>query len=424
MKYLIQLYIVFSCVSVFGQVSEFDFSTYKVPDYKYQSMDFSFDFNGNNSNYFVIVNDPNHFNGNDKHQFKADLFYYFDKNSRKNQSEIRAGISVKPDYSKYRVYPSGSEQKWRFSSSSNMFFDYTSRNYFKKNSFFEYGILNSSNYYYQEKGDYIKKQTRFRTLVKIDMLLGHGRVENITKAWKSYRIYKDLSQQGLLSDMTVSEEEISNLADELVKMSSERYFDFRDKSKKDIKDLFNYLKPTINNDIDGILSINDMFYYGTRYQRYSGKRLSYGFIPSLEYDNFPIGSHNSLYRLVATVKYENFHPVNDKWQRDFKLGIEMSKNIGAALNSYFIDPYMYFGVGYYPTTRTAVRSNINLRSRNVFAGGESSSNLDFGWNTNLYYYISPRFRFDLVFDIRNYPLFSLNREWTYSYRAGVNYAIF
>ncbi|MDA3881010.1 MAG: hypothetical protein PF436_11535 [Prolixibacteraceae bacterium] len=265
---------------------------------------------------------------------------------------------------------------------------------------------------------------------------GHGRIEYVEDAVEAIYILNELIESGYLV-RDLFENDIKQLADRITLLNNERYYDFRLFRKKTIKELAALLvhEGLIDeNNVDVYNTIADYHYYANMHVRQSGQRLKYFLSPFLDKRNImqnEYDRHDSNTGISAAVSYVNFKSINVKWQRDFGINLSASKYKGSSEYIYKTrdntksehdvmeyNGYVYYNIGYYPTTRSYLNISSSIRSRFVSDDFqtetelESSARLSFGG----YYYFSERLRFNANLNF-NYYL----TDYSKSKESSINY---
>ena len=237
--------------------------------------------------------------------------------------------------------------------------------------------------------------------IELPILFGFGRINNITESWRAARMLQEFQKEEHLNHQP-NKQEINDLANILAQRKFTRLFDRRQKTKADLKAIHQVL---INNNLINESNINyfttlsDMWRFGANTERYSGFSMALGFEPQFTkylYQNLePIKSIESTSFLTTylTLKTILEKPISQKLQFSINSNIKYGHIYYQApyattyqhLGLHLI-PYLKIGLGYYPNTRTYVNTNISSNS------GSNKRIVYAQWQSNLYYYISPKTR--------------------------------
>ncbi len=167
--------------------------------------------------------------------------------------------------------------------------------------------------------------------IEIPLYWGKGRIELVNDAWQAANVLKFLRDESLLQKTNVSHEEITNFADRVSEIQQFRNTDFRLESIAEYEALVQYLIE--NNLIDPneyktFAIILDAWRFENFETRRSGKEFKYGIIPQFTgtrqvfYEEHLFSSSRLINyldnpRLLGSVAYNSYRPVNMNWQRDF-----------------------------------------------------------------------------------------------------------
>jgi hypothetical protein len=273
----------------------------------------------------------------------------------------------------------------------NVYWSYTDRYYRKNNWFWEWGnILNHT--LATNKSKYTVWNTTNTNLLAENMFMlgfGKGRIENVTDAQKALYILNDLEQQGLLNSNPTSEN-TRQFAQLITAVNNKRVFDNRRRRIYEFTQIDSFLKAS------GLISVNDIRYFTTindnwvmAYNPYrsSGSNWYIKLVPGggiqknsryfkadgVNNSDKQTSTYTSLMPLLG---YENYKPLNLKWQRNFSTILSFQKkwNSDETRNMYSgsesvskIDTwkwltrlYSRYGLGYFPNNRTAINAYIQM----------------------------------------------------------------
>ncbi len=442
MKQLFLFLMLFISMNLFSQINTYDISKYHIPDHNYRSLVFDFDLSGNGETSKKIKQNSSYKTNTEfDSRFNLGAEYNNSKYTYNKQRDFRIETNIKPSISSF-IDNNNNDKITKFRNDFNLYFIYNNRTYYKNNRYFEIGGNTSNSYKFKNTDKNLDKYESHQFADNIFLYLrhGHGRVENVTNAWIAYRIYEDLDKRALLQDAnSITHEDIDQLADLITIINTERFHDYRIHRLENYKALYNHMAAhTTNNDIEVLMSLNDMYHFAANYRVYntrlSGSRFSYGIMPSLvfqktiktdiePFENLHYGAH-------AEIKYENYKPINEKWQRDFLISILFgAKNLEADNITHDVTNKITYRLSYYPTSRTTISSNITILNNNKYTDDELKlAYASFKWNNLVSYYLSPRvslgFSFAVNGQIDQNENYKDNKSIDYKFSSGIEYLIF
>ncbi len=419
MKNFILVSVMFITANLFGQLdfNNINLNDYKDPDYKYRSLYLYFDLNGKGS--ISIKNDrySDYMSGNGGTGLNLNASCHVVKNSRKKQFSRFTIIGLSPNIHLSKEYNTDVNNKISF------FLTFDNRTYQKyyifKKMFFETDIFLSTYNKAVTDIDGEKGYINSNNNLRLPLMIGFGRIENITSAWHAIRIVEDLQKDGVIKEgASFSEEDIISLANFVTDRNYTRSFDYRKKLKDDIVGLRHSIlsdKVDFNNPL-AYASIFDMWQNGVNTLRRSGYTIAFGLEPGLRLSYFDNDRPNYSIKaldLFLITRLDYARALSKKWQLDFTIELKGGANDVLLSDSRIDDdvtdnlkPRAYsnlsFTVGYFPNTRTSFSSTIKLR------GNMSSPNPDsdiihfnhyFLFDNNLYYYINSRNRLSFHFNV-------------------------
>lgn len=429
-----------------AQLTNFDLSSYKLPEIKRHQLDLNFDFSGrsysNDQNY---RNSTDYYNKSNYVDGDIGLGYSYYKNSSRIQSNQNYRMMINSSFEDRKSENKLLEQSYDI----NGYFSLNSDNrlYFKPTTFFELdfnldvntGISNAENKEYESSSEYNNKSVR----TSVPLLMGFGRIEQIQDARLALYILDELNKKNILSRIP-NNEEILEFSQLISKLKSERFFDSREKKIYELEEVDKFLQSkglVEDNDVKYFSIVNDNWDFAATQIREAGKRLSFGVMPELyyydrfsEYKTITSNSDNEYnkieYGISAIVKYNIEKPINIYWQSSFDISTSVKYLIGSEENvtngfktdlvSPQINSSIYYSLGFYPNTRTNLNLSFRINYNNYF--GEEDINGDkndinhFELNTNsmlhLNYYISRQLKLNA-----NYSVYYNYRETNSEYYA-------
>jgi hypothetical protein len=236
---------------------------------------------------------------------------------------------------------------------------------------------------------------------------GFGRIEDVTNAWNTISILRDFARLDIL-DHNPSDGEIIEIANVISKIKSSRFFDYRLRRIAELKVIDKILKANklINNDgIEYFASLIDM-YYVNRFRRFAGSSFTFGLTPKYSIHKNFVGNEVLLkfYGLGFNIEYKKDKPINLFWQFDTKYALIVNylHNSNSITNvkysSINVYPKVSASLSYYPSTRTQMNSNIEIRYETLIFNDSDfnfdNSNFVFIWGNSVNYYLSPKVRLE------------------------------
>lgn len=266
-----------------------------------------------------------------------------------------------------------------------------------------------------------------RETVRSSVILsaGTGRIQPVTAARRAMDILISLEKYNRLSKKP-TRNQIDSLAKITNTIAFKRFYDRRFKRIYQLEELdkeIGEMGIIDNKDMVYAANLSDIWNYGITYSRGSGSRFEFGIIPLIEYNHEKNNFNNNIrerfinsYGLTGFASWVRQTPLNYQWQSDFSINlnyavyessgqyyntnkIETSKDINSQLLG------LKWTAGYFPNTRTSLQVGpfVNLTAAQIYETQGSINPKDtdvFGMATGLdfksYYYVSPRFRLELL----------------------------
>ncbi len=412
---------------LFGQTNDSNFlKNYKAPDFKFRTLTLRLSSWGEG----VITKE-------NKVSLNFSTNYKVVENTSKKQGTHNLGINVTLNYSEDKtldIY--GAQHNTRL---ANRF----DKKYFLRNNWFygiaDYSSFSISNYY---KHDSITNKYDLGILnINPSFSIGKGRLEPVKYARKAMDIEKMLLKSNLLS-IPLTTEQRTELSNEITQIENKRFFDRRLGRIYQLEAIDSLLKKMEVLNSDGVKyfsTITDAYLYSHHIERYSGKQLELGIIEGLQFWSSQDMAKPARHGTFGFLQFSAYLPKSYRIQHNFKsslaVGYEKTQysQIIEGYKSIFTTAYSF---GYYPSTRTYIDLNI-------FGGADLTNFEGFaGTKLNIYYYLSPNFRFNMTTSIWSRTLNSvmnnysnalsnynfhqegLNTSQDYSFQLGLSYAIF
>lgn len=278
----------------------------------------------------------------------------------------------------------------------------------------------------------------------IPILVGTGRIENVTDMRQAIYIVSSLSKQGILKQH-ISNEKMMEFAQVISTVKNKRFLDYRKHLKREIATVNSYLVDNgyiTDLSSDYFTTLYDYWLYGGLFERKSGLEFKGGLQPHGYYDfnrhTYDSKSTNIGLNALLNIEYEN--PLNLYWQNSASLNLtggiskykskydddkedEQKQKSWALGGSYFW--------GYYPSSRTNI--NIGIIEEYSWARIKQDDYDTFYRKTlssmlrlNFYYYISPQVRLKAEGNIRHENYFSSTSKyrWNGEYIFTLTYSLF
>lgn len=289
----------------------------------------------------------------------------------------------------------------------------------------------------------------------IPMSVGKGRIEQVEDARQAIYILENLDKQGVLN-RKLTTEEIHAFAQTISTVKNKRFLDARLRMIDEITTVDSVL---VNM---GVLSsggapyfttLYDYWMYGDLFSRGSGTVYKVGLTPFINHRNYNNVSDLQSVKLTGTgvtakLSYENEKPLNLYWQQSIWAEASGSYwhskiNLPSDNTSHMVDMGLNgrYTLGYYPTSRTNVNfgfdESLYWGQRTYKDTPEPNDKYTFltsytGAFVDLYYYISPQFRFALnanlglryTDNIKPKQDDPKNLMWTGNFVAKLTYSLF
>ncbi len=426
-----------------AQYTDFDISTYKLPDIKTSNLDFTFDFYHSIVNYKVDLNSTTQLDYNTRNfggLFNT-RFYNF-RNSSNYQGSQSAYINVSPDYNKTSESDGDASKDNDFIVSGNL--SSYNRFYNSSSNFIEVdpSVTYSYNNSYQSSNSTSQRNRQNYFTISAPVSVGHGRIEPVEDARLAVYILDELSKHGRIIKQP-SEAKILELAAEISKIKRKRFFDTRIRRIAELQAVDSFLVANnivSSNDIVYFTQLSDQWDYASGPVRNSGFAVNVGINDEISLSNtkykiiysetFTANDTNRIYEYTtgAFAKMQFSKPLSLFWQTDLSLKLSYDylmtrdpsagSSIAENYNSHVLYPDLSYSLEYLPNSRTSIglsigttyrfttgkRKAIDMLTNNVING--SMSGHDFYTHTGIamYYYFSPQLRLLADWSLNYYNL--------------------
>ncbi|MDL2281784.1 hypothetical protein LJC44_01530 [Parabacteroides sp. OttesenSCG-928-G06] len=371
----------------------FDLKKYYTPDIVRNELDLNF-----NSEGFSNKNDDD-----DTHYLKGDVSGYF--MHLKNTRKFVGQHLTKLRYSGELYKNTENNQK---KNTHDITLEYTniSKIYFPNKMFFHTGGELSTGVNRNKANDIVDKDIFLD--ISIPLMVGYGRIEDVTDARQAIYILDNLSKNKVLK-RTLTEEEVFVFSQIISRVKNKRFLDSRLRLIDEIATVDSFFVDNgliTESSATYFTTLYDYWMYGDRFKRGAGYEIEAGIKPAYSYfySKYGNGSSKNNYPVInaiAAFSYEK--PVNLYWQNSINATLMAqyadykpknaihSKDYQLALSG----TYMW---GYYPTSRTNINMGITETAALVKQKMEDNyGEISRGYiNTSLflkaYYYFSPQLR--------------------------------
>jgi len=458
-----------------AQISHFRLSDYKPPAYVHQSLDFGVNLLGSaNMATSALADTGQSGSKNSSFSFNFNPVYQRFSNSEKYQGNLTAGLQLSPGFSMQKFKPSNSSES-AFQFFSRIQLSTTNRFYIRKGLFIETdpAVTLQSTTYNSNRNLVSGSSNELRNLKErnwapsfngsVQLILGKGRIDEVTDAMLSVYMLQDLAQLGCTSK-SLSKEDVIALATRITQLKNQRFFDSRLQKIREIESIDSLIQQLgIRSTASAayFTSLNDDWDYGQSNLRYSGYRFYTGLLPSYMYQaqntrsssgdsgSVDSRSRNTTTRFylgcLAGVDWEKPHSL--RWQSSLALEIRYgtghieskyedfnSGASGPSIQSAFTQPGFIasfnYSLGYYPDTRTFLSCGMAGNLNTIINGTEDNQNyaehtsvsetgLYAGPRFAAYYYLSEKVR--LQFNVNIDYFFDDSNSWEYSPLINTSY---
>jgi len=384
MKTVTLVTLAFLCtITGYGQVDTIDISKYRLPDFKFQTLQIDGNINQRmNTDFEETVHN---------YSIQPRGSYFFQENTTSRQRFISASSSG--SYISRRTITSQRENN----TALRLNYSHTDL-YHREKSYIEVAPRIFSSY-----TNNVERRS-LDAFGEIFIGFGKGRIEDVRDMTIAYFTIKSMRNNGILK-RDLSQEEMESLATIITQARNQRLLDFRIMRINEIERIDSIFRKNDwvhNFGPKYFTALYDIRYFGITNIRNNGNRWSIGILPSAEYlysrsKEFMISSDLSVLGLGPSVRYISSRPISVKWQRDVSVTGEyiFSKEFrdeSANLTSRDAILNARISYGYFPNTRTNMSFAFNTSGRWRDAGSVNFYNLNAGITANVNYFISPYVR--------------------------------
>jgi len=406
--------------------TNYDLSSYKLPDYRYRQLETEFALSGTN----------NSDNQDDQkfldRSFKGNVGVTYNSylNNRKTQRSQYLSVN-------FRGQSSHSENPIQYQDNSKLAsalsYRIYNKRYFANKIFlatgvyatYHYGHINDS-FEYQDTtnltGDVTNNE--HNVTVNIPLEFGIGRIEQVQDYQKAIYIYEDLLKSGR-AVAGKSAQEVMELATLISRLKNKRYFDSRIKNIQDIETLDSFLIANnykTQSDARYFATLVDNWNFVTHFVRESGTSIALAVTPELDYyQNYSTQNPfdlrhkyiRGLYGIEGGIVFEHRKPLNLYWQANttvramagyIERNFEESDTIVYSeytTSSPKLNIDIIQSLEYYPNTRTRMTASFNAQYDKYFEEKDVDSDyimiptteyIRTGLSLEVDYYISQKLR--------------------------------
>ena len=427
----------------FKAIDTFKLKNYALPDLKYKSLGFGSTLNTNSNDSRSTYSSSSNIEDDNYTRFyfksNLDLNRHSYTNSPNKQFSGWDYCNFNIDYTKLKEWDSTNTTKvWNLRpvfSSNRSYKHFNSKNYFLELTSDFFGMFGSytTPFYLPFGGELIQIYQGTKNSYSLGFSpgigIGKGRIEDVTDAWHTIRILKELEREKLLTDIPGSDQ-ILFIAQRISEIKNERIFDGRIRRKENLKSLDDALFSTgliSERNIEYYNSLFDMWSYGIDFRRFTNWDIALHFAPLISFwdsdykenDDKSIGSG-----FKAGISYNSYKPINMFWQFDLYASLDLN---------YIYDKYYYFNFNH-TDIRGYLTPSLNAKLTNFI-----SSRAYFSTSVNGHYnvlvfddsdyedYYSYGFSFKNSFVYYVSPMTSLNADLNFFYSfskseySGINF---
>lgn len=397
-----------------NSIKDFDLKNYKAPEIKYRTVDLGSRLSAHGTN-TTPINNYNAFSTN------INLHYFEYRNTKKIQSRSYSYF----DGSYFASWKNDGSEKTTSSNPTLSLSYATETRFYNQNKAF-FGLHGNIEYMYSPSYSKYDDEThnfqRQEFLITPYFSVGKGRVEPIESARQAMDILLALKNENRLNIVPDSSM-IDSLARVANRIRYKRFYDSRFKRIYQLEEL----DKTMQNmdlvetaDMVYFANLNDIWNYGSQFNRGTGTRYEGGIIPVFSIDYYRVDistndyfglSNDKNYGIYGFFSFNRMKPVSYAWQSDILIDMTFGygvidrawesndsnrKTYNNSLNGLLS---VVWKIGFYPNTRTyagvepyiAYSYNYDIEEKNKDVFG-----LNTGFRFNSYYYVSPRLRVQLT----------------------------
>ncbi len=421
----------------FSQLSDFDLSKYKVPDYRYKELNLNFDLSGSSSYRNTNNNALNDTRTSFSVREQNSAGYTYFNNSRKNQRMLFMNGTLDFQNQNSALNFNDTADTKYHSSAGGFLVNISDDNkfYYKPERYFGYTAGLYTNSAFNSSGETMTPNLIDRKLtsyngehrVSASVYTGWGRIEETRYAMFAVYMLHDLKNKGLLK-MEPTDQQILDIAETIGKVLNKRNFDTRLKLIRELTEVDSVLKATglmDGNNITYFTILNDNWQYANSPSRPSGSRIQGGLTGSYSYqisktkETSLIPNPDSLisddthkeygpgYGIEVEMNYGK--PISIQWQKAVNATLRIGKTDKTANTVNLLNPEttiftgtpalqfsLGYSLGYYPNTRTYFIAGIYESASLSQIKTDSTKTENYSSSTSCkadaYYYLSPRVR--------------------------------
>jgi hypothetical protein len=435
---------------IYGQYSNFDLSKYSLPDIKINRLDASLNV-GNSANNQTIrhSNSDSTVYSNSNFNGALNLDYYHFRNSEKYQGslEVNGDIYTNPYKNKDSNYNSKSDN-----TNGNFGINSINRFYNQNRNFIEVDpdaslntVTNRSRNEFSGNNSQYSYSNQYTTNLSIPISVGHGRIELVEDLRLAIYILEELNKVGRI-DSLPSENVVLEMAKEISKIKRKRFFDTRVQKIAELQVLDSFLlanKIVSSNDITYFAILNDQWDYASGPPRSSGFAINAGIDDNLKLDrSFQESAFNGGLPIKNNLVVNNYNiggfilvryakPINLSWQMSatFKTSyvLEFTRNPQERNNSEenyrtnILQTNLQYIIQFLPNSRTSLGLTLSGDYNNLKGDRTQSDPVPLNYQMkdrqltvnagfNMYYYISPQLRLQIISNLSNFYHFNLNND--------------
>ena len=410
-----------------AQVSSFELADYKLADVRIQSFTNQFQLYQNGE---VEKGIPD--NTIEKRRNNVNLNYKGSYNLYKNTRPYQRNTTFSAFFDGYRnTNQFGNEDarnlqySTHYNWNSGLEISDIHRKYFTPKVFIEAQFLGRYNFYQLYDFDQSISPTtevfgrtgidEHTLSVGVPVKLGMGRLERVEDARQAIFLMQELQKVGRMRD-SISQSEYLNLSTLVSQLRNRRFFDVRLQRIYQIKAIDTFLQQNnLTNQLDAeyFTTAFDYWMFGGGPARMSGNRFAIAFYPMSTRQikrDARVGTDvilesnfkNQFYQGFLALECDLEKAINQKWQSSFTSRLYFGNRSNSLLTEYIfsetenrydlssIQFQLNYGIGFYPTTRTAITWSAGLdlarvQKRNKDVSIQPVGNYDFDLDRNLFY---------------------------------------
>lgn len=376
----------------FKPLDTFRLERYALPELKYKSlsMDFDFSTSANKSSFTLFEENIYSENYSISPVLAFNNYCYF--NNKKRQ--IIGSDNLLIDYHFKNVEKFLSDEDSSYYNFGGFLSSNRNFSFYNGNTFID--LSPQFNYYYRNYSG--KDFSDFEA--KLGVLVGKGRIEDVTDAWHVIRILKDLEREKLLTRIPDGSE-IIEIAEILTKSRYKRIFDYRLMRKQIQEDMDKILTDKgliTDKNLNYYMSVFDMLQYGVNTRRFANSKFAIGLVSAYSFHNLYQNENTDVdYNLAMEAKYTIYKPVNMSLDFyfnsfvDFGYTTNASELFGIYFDDYYINPSISTSLTKYISSRANASAGISSHYLHKFGDSSGEKNIfDISFDGQIKYYFSPR----------------------------------